>query len=144
MKDIPEKCCLHPPEGIEPIETELATIWEEEGIVYSKAKKRKRNLENLELYFDAVRKLTGGKKAYFINDLNEMQTYSSEEKDYLHRQLIKNCEAIAVLSCKPLGKMMATIAILKKIPSYPAQMFEDLSLAKAWINELRSKNNSGD
>jgi hypothetical protein len=131
---------LRPEEGDKVIETDLASLWmDDEGILYSKSKKQKRTLGILKKYFSAFRKLSGGKKTYMIADVNEMQNYSGEEKDYLHKELTELCKGVALICCKPVGKMMATIAILKKKPPFPARIFEDTSKAKAWILSLRSK-----
>jgi hypothetical protein len=139
-KHVPEKCLLKPDGEYKTVETSLATLWmDHEGIMYSKSKNKKRSVEGLKEFFEAVKEFSRGEKVYLIGDVNEMQSYSEEAKEYLNKQMRENCLAFAILGCKPMGKMMAAVTILKQKPPFPAKMFETLEEARKWINELRSK-----
>jgi hypothetical protein len=139
-----ENCYLKPGKNHKPIEAEIASIWidEEEGILYSASKGTvKRSEKNIRQYFETMKKNIP-EKMFIIADVNEMKTYSTREAEIMMNEIQQVCKALAVLVCKPLGKMMATVTFIKSKPAFPVKMFEDIKTARAWIMELKAKEKS--
>jgi hypothetical protein len=128
-----KNCALKPGKDCKVIETDIARIWRDNDgeIIYSVAKKQRRFMSNLKVYFKEMKALAGNKKMFIIADVNEMQPYSEEEKQYLINELESFCKGFALISCKHFGKIVATVTVLKANPPFPAKIFENTNEAKA-------------
>jgi hypothetical protein len=135
-------CELIPSKGMDVRSCDIATFWIEDGILYSVAKGTRRSMKNLEEFFEKIDELTGGRKMYVVADTNEMRTYSKAEKDFFISELSKICLGMAIISCKPFGRMMSTVVLLKGDLPFKVKMFDNTNEAIKWIKDLESSGGS--
>jgi hypothetical protein len=134
---IPADCKLTPDPEVPLIELEIMTMWVKNDVLYCVSKKAKRSIKNLKECFDEVKKITGGEKVYMISDANEMQTYSNSEKEFFRQQLELTSKGLAIVSCKPMGKILSVTVLLSQNPPFPAKLFSTVKEAEEWIALLK-------
>ncbi|MFL5765664.1 MAG: hypothetical protein ACJ77K_17090 [Bacteroidia bacterium] len=134
-----ENCKLKIPTGVRQIEVEIAYLALKGDVIYSISKNVKRTTANVKEFFDSVRKLSGNKKVYMISETTYMQPYTAQVKKYFNEEMIGICKGLAVVSCRPLGKIVPATVILSQKPPFPVRIFDTSQEACDWIEELQKR-----
>lgn len=130
-------CRLVPGPGVKVVEVEIASVWREGDTIFTVSKAGTRSPLNLKELFDAVVKLAEKEKVFVVSETNEIRPYSQIEREMLYDTLLGVCRAFAIIACKPLGKMLPTLMVLRRLPPFPVKMFEDKEEALRWVDEQR-------
>jgi hypothetical protein len=133
-----DNCKLKPAKSMEVIETDIAFIWLEDDILYYVAKKSIRTPQNLKTAFDAIGKLTDGKKVAALAEMNDVDSYENVPRQQSIEALRKHFYAVAIVTCTPMGKMLSNVAIVRNFNS-PVKVFTDPAEAKKWLKSLDVK-----
>jgi hypothetical protein len=128
---------LRPKKESEIFETEIATLWLDNEVLYLVTKKTIRTEANLRATLNTIDNITKGKKICLLSEVSNLQPYDPKvPKDMLFKELGKYFKAMAFVSCTPLGKMTSHVHLLRK-HSCPAKFFENIGEATEWLEKYK-------
>ncbi|MGZ3862762.1 MAG: DUF7793 family protein [Bacteroidia bacterium] len=131
-------CAVHVPTDRKVTETATSNFWFDDGILYSTSKGHNATIEDVHDNIAVMKKLVGSNKVCFIADTSETRYYTIEMRDVLTRALPELFKAIALVPCKPMGKIMGSMLFMRR-KHFPVQIFEKLEDAKEWIKQYQQK-----
>lgn len=127
---------LTKPANADIIEWPTATIWFNEGILFSISKKvPQQTLEEVKKSLEDFKLLIGDKKVCMLIDVTHTTESSRELKDFAAKEFPKIIKAIAMVSDSALGKMLANLFFTLKTQPYPTKMFNNEKEAKEWLKQ---------
>jgi len=127
---------MEPPKSAEVFDTPNSKYWFEGGILFVIAKKGPElSLENQKQQTEDFLKKLGGKKVCAVMDVTNTSPSSRETRDYNTKILPTMFNAIAFVSKKPVGRMIAHLFLGFNPMQFPVKMFADEQDAKAWIKQ---------
>jgi hypothetical protein len=131
-----KECILQVPPGKSIIDTPLANLWFDDGILYSVSKPGARTMADLRKTLEAIKNTTGNKKICLIADTSNTQYYTIEMRNELSREFLKLLNALALIPCNPMGKIMASI-LFHRQNYFPTKIFDNTKDAKEWIAQYK-------
>lgn len=129
-------CPLQLPNDQEIIETKTNYFWFEEDILYSISKGHLSGVPDVHETMAVLKQLVGKRKVCFIADTSKTKYHTIEMRDIITRLLPELFKAIALVPCKPVGKIMGSILFMRR-KNCPVKIFDTLEAAKDWIEQYR-------
>ena len=127
---------MEPPKNSNVIDFPTSTMWWDEGILCSVAKKAPpQTVEEAKKTIEEFKKITGGKKVCLLSDSTDSTPLSKEMRDYAAEVIPEIAKAIAIISRSAVGKMAANLFFSIKKQPYPVKMFTDENEAKEWLKQ---------
>lgn len=128
---------MEPPKNVEVHDETTSTWWVgEDGIFYSVSKNvPPESREMAEKRLENLKKVVGDKKLCMLLDITNAQPSRKEDRDWAAEELNKLVKAMALISDKPLGKMIANLFFALKPPPYPVKMFSNVEGAREWLKK---------
>lgn len=125
-----------PPKDAKVYELPSSTMWFDEGILCSIAKKRPpQSLEEAKEAMVELTRITGGKRVCLLSDSTDSPPVNKEMRDYAAEVIPQIAKAIAIMSRSALGKMSANLFFALKKQPYPVRFFNDEKEAKEWLKQ---------
>lgn len=128
---------MKPPKDVKIIDTETSIYWmENDGLVCSISKKTPvQTLMDTKKMMEILKEMIGEKKICILADATYSSEISKEVRDYVAVEFPKFIKAIAILSCSPLGRMIANLYFKLKAQPYPIKIFKEETEAREWIKQ---------
>jgi hypothetical protein len=119
------------------VENEYAVISEENGILICRFKK------GLDLDLEAARKcvqlrkdFSEGKSYPLLVDIKELESASSEAREYMANEGTSLVTAGALLISSPVTRTIGNIFLMLNRPRVPSRLFNNKAAALAWLKEF--------
>ncbi|MDB5051571.1 MAG: hypothetical protein JWO30_4642 [Fibrobacteres bacterium] len=117
-------------------ESDIGTYWfDEHGILISKSKKTKRNLQNIKQNIALIKQIAAGKLPCLIVHLCYSPKPDKETLDYVAKELPNVYTAMAMVSKSGVAKLIMSILFKFKPPSIPMKVFRNEEDARKWIRQ---------
>jgi hypothetical protein len=117
-------------------ESPVAIYWfNENGILYSKAKNVSRTVENARENFHFLKQLLNTRKMCLLLDTTNLRWFDRETCDYMQYKMSVFYKAIAVISYSYLGKINANHAFKYFPSSIPVKIFSTEQEAVEWLKQ---------
>ncbi|HXU26124.1 MAG TPA: STAS/SEC14 domain-containing protein [Bacteroidia bacterium] len=127
---------MKPPINTKIFEGHLATFWfDEQGILYAKAKNVPRNLQVQKENYEFIKQITGNKKVCLLSYTSTSHPPDKETRDYIERELPNYIKAMAVISKTATGKIIPNIFVAINSQPIPIQFFDTQAQAKQWLQQ---------
>lgn len=125
-----------PPKDAKVYDLPNSTIWFDDGILCSVAKKvAPQSIEDAKKTMAEFNRITGGKKICLLSDSTDSPPVNKEMRDYAAEVIPTVAKAIAIMSRSALGKMSANLFFALKKQPYPVRFFNDEKEAKEWLRQ---------
>jgi hypothetical protein len=123
------------PGNKEIFESEIATYWQEEGILWSLSKNPKRTVDNIRSNAALVQQISGGKPVPLLIYLSNSPVPDKVARKFATEMLPLIYSAMAMVSKPGLSKFIMNILFALKPPPIPMKSFTDDQAAKAWLQQ---------
>jgi hypothetical protein len=116
-------------------------IWfDDDGILYSRYKDMRfiqANRAQMETDMQKFKAFVGNKKVLMIAESHpNAESPAKEDRDYISERLTQVTKAMAILTPSALSRMVVNLFFLFKPPSFPTKMFQNVSEAKQWLQNV--------
>ncbi len=126
---------MKPQPGATVIESELATYWLHDGILYSVVKSVPFTIERMEINFKVVAEITGNKKVCVLVDLTHALPVDKEARMYAAGVVSDYYKAMAFVSPSFFTRIIGNAFMALTNSPIPAKQFKTEEESREWLME---------
>lgn len=125
-----------PPANKETFESEIATYWFEDGILFSLSKSPQRTVENITANIALIKSKTNNQPVPLLIYLTNSPVPDKATRNLVNKELPNVYKAMAMVSKPGLSTLIMAVLFKLKPSPIPIKSFTDAELAKQWLQQF--------